>query len=124
VNLWQSEEGGPQTYICDSFICLQIILPPLFYKLDTLPDGDRELLPLMECLTTGTHHVSVPMFILPLCGVSTHSVHVSVPCRSSFQGTTTDGAVCSVMFLPLHRVDRASRAGLWPLSAHAGSLSI
>ncbi|EFN51057.1 hypothetical protein CHLNCDRAFT_59360 [Chlorella variabilis] len=29
----------------------QIILPPLFGKLDTLPDGDRELLPLMECLT-------------------------------------------------------------------------
>ena len=32
---------------------LQIILPPLFGKLDTLPDGDRELLPLMECLTAG-----------------------------------------------------------------------
>ncbi|KAI3424477.1 hypothetical protein D9Q98_010027 [Chlorella vulgaris] len=30
----------------------QVILPPLFAKLDTLPDGDRELLPLMECLTT------------------------------------------------------------------------
>ncbi|PRW61530.1 transportin-1-like isoform X1 [Chlorella sorokiniana] len=30
----------------------QIILPPLFHKLDTLPDGDRDLLPLMECLTT------------------------------------------------------------------------
>lgn len=30
-----------------------IILPPLFGKLDTLPDGDRELLPLMECLTAG-----------------------------------------------------------------------
>lgn len=29
----------------------QIILPSLFGKLDTLPDGDRELLPLMECLT-------------------------------------------------------------------------
>ena len=34
-------------------VCLQIILPPLFGKLDTLPDGDRELLPLMECLTAG-----------------------------------------------------------------------
>ena len=32
---------------------MQIILPPLFHKLDTLPDGDRELLPLMECLTAG-----------------------------------------------------------------------
>lgn len=29
----------------------QLILPPLFGKLDTLPDGDRELLPLLECLT-------------------------------------------------------------------------
>ena len=33
--------------------CMQIILPPLFGKLDTLPDGDKELVPLMECLTTG-----------------------------------------------------------------------
>jgi transportin-1 len=28
-----------------------LILPPLFSKLDTLQDGDRELLPLLECLT-------------------------------------------------------------------------
>ena len=88
--------------------CTQIILPPLFGKLDTLPDGDRELLPLMECLTAGAWRVYEPA---PPGTAEPHAeccpFSLPPPCRSGGQDRRTVRAVCSRLLLPLHRAGGA-----------------
>ena len=96
-----------------------ILLPPLFGKLNGMANSDRELLPLLECLTTG---VQWGRAACKVEGVSLALVHGGNlwaplgPCART-NGCSRGGcgqryrAVCRGCILPLHQHGGADGAG-------------
>lgn len=95
-----------------------LILPQLFGKLDTLPDGDRELLPLMECLTSGGwaggragEEAALLGPALSLCPLSSSPLLSPSPTCSGVADGRRLGALRRRLLLPLHRPRGARGAG-------------
>lgn len=108
-----------------------LILPPLYRKLDTLMDGDRELLPLMECLTAGARAAGSGGALMgadwvvgtPAADGSaalhpaaaspiTHRASLPAP-RSGGQDGRRQRGLRRALLLPLHRAGGAHGAGGW-----------